>query len=373
MTDDTQNIERTCGMKRFAVSVVAAAMLLAGCAGTREESSSDTESYPSEVTSRPDDSGSVKLKDYSAPDFLENAAPADVLSDVVERSFDPAEILVEPEQQPFEGYKCTGLFGDLCYVFKQGDNYGLLSMDGEVLLDPEGITKITAVGTSLLAVKYEDKPREYYRVTADGIRKADIGSFDKRRITFEPVYAEDDSREHYSVRVDGEEVSERTWLSYKELAPESLDTTQRYEAVYYAENAEGGFYLAFDGLYGLTVFRAECGYAEIKIGELYGDFYITDPNELTELKTLIGSFGDDTSAKGAPKNGSDTDYIRIVIGRQSDEERSCYTLSPEGYCFTELYRSDESTKGNSRFFRKLDPETFTDLVYWVNRTLGEEG
>ena len=359
-------------MKRFAVSAAAAVILLSGCAGTQEEISSGTESNSSAVTTRPDDSGSVKLKDYSAPDFLENAAPADVLSDVAERSFDPAEILVEPEQQPFEGYKCTGLFRGMCYVFKQDGNYGLLSAEGEVLLPPDGITKITAAGASLLAVKRENGEREYYRVDEDGISKTDIGTFDKRRITFEAVIPEGDSKEHYSVRVDGAEVSERTWLSYREIAPESLDTEQHYEAVYYAENAEGGFYLAFDSLYNLTVCRAECGYAEIRIGELYGDFYITDPGDLTELKTLIGSFGDDNAVNGVPKNGSDTDYIRIVIGRQSDEERSCYTLSPEGYCFTEVYRPEDSAKGNSRYFRKLDPETFTDLVYWVNTTLGEE-
>lgn len=359
-------------MKKIAVSVIAAALLLAGCAGNQNDSSSEQDSPPAESTSRPDDSGSVKLKDYSAPDFLENALPADVLSDVVERKFDPAELLVEPEKQPFEGYKCTGVFNGMCYVFKKNGYYGILSSNGKVLLKPNGITKITAVGTSLLAVKYEDKPREYYRVDPNGIYKTEIGAFDKSRITFETVSGGSDSNEHYSVRVDGEDVSGRTWLKYTEISPDSLDTDQHFEAVYYAENADGGFYLAFDSLYNLTICRAECGYAEIRIGELYGDFYITDPNDLTELNDLISSFGDDSDPHDAPKSDKDSDYVRIVIGRKDSGDRSCYTISPEGYCFTEIYRSDKSAKGDSRYFRKLDPETFTDLVYWVNITLGEK-
>lgn len=363
-------------IKKLAVTAAALALAfsLSGCTSEPDGSSSEEPGRPAEVTTRSDDSGSVKLKNYTEPTFLQELPAADVLSDVSERSFDTASILTEPEKQPFEGYKCTGLFGDMCYIFKEEDGYGLLSLGGEVLLEPEGIVKITAVGTSLLSVRYEDGSRTFYRVDENGIYETEIGSFDKSRITFEEVGEENgdsDANTHYTVLVDRAEVCSKQWLSWEETPCETLDTEQRYEAVYYAQNAEGGFYLAFDSLYNLTIYRAERGYVEIRAGDIYGSFYITDPDELTDLQTLIDSFGDDLSG-GTPKGEGSSDYVRVVIGRQQDGDRSVYTISPDGYCLTELFRTDSSKRDGTRYFRKLSGDTFSDLVYWAEKVCTEE-
>lgn len=355
-----------------ALLTAALAVFSAGCSRDRSEPVVEEDSKPAESTVKPDETGNIQMMDYSVPDLLIDAPKADVLADVKYRSFDPAAVLTEPERQPINGYKCTGFFNNMCYIYKENDSYGILSLSGEILLEAGDITKITAESPEMISVRRVDKPRELYHVGYDGVTLVQDKKFDRSRISFDPS---EENETGLLLRVDGKDIYSAEWTRWRsaepvdlsELDTDTADGEFSYEAVFLAENSRGKYYLAFDKYFNLTVCAAELGYAELKIGDLYGGYYITDQTDYDDLTTLVSSFGDDRTASAAPKGDSGSDYIRIVLGRSDDDEKTVYTISPDGFCFTEL----SGGEGVNRYFRKLSPETYTDLVYWVDKKLNK--
>ena len=216
-----------------------------------------------------------------------------------------------------------------------------------------------------------EKPRELYHVSYEGLTPIQAKKFDISRISFEPS---EENESGLTLRVDGRDLYSGEWAHWRTAEPinlNALDTVQEesdlgYEAVFLAENSKGKYYLAFDKYFNLTVCAAELGYAELKIGGLYGRYYITDATDFEDLSTLVSSFGDDRTAYSLPKGDSGSDYIRIVLGR--DDEQKIYTISPDGFCFAEVMGGE-----NIFFFNDTaTTEIYTDLVYWVDKKLSKD-
>ena len=354
------------------ISAAAAAVFAfgaAGCSRSQKDPVLEEDSKPVESTAKPEEGGNVKIMDRTSPDFLAEAPDADVLADVTYRSFDPAAILFEPERQPINGYRCTGFFNNMCYIYKVDEYYGLLSLSGDVLLAPDGIVKITPESPEILSVRTAEGSRKLYHIGFDGVIPIQSKKFDINRISFEP----NEEETSLTLRIDGKDIDNEQWRTWKSfsltdtdtLDTENTDSEHKYEAVFLAENERGTYYLAFDRYCNLTVCRAELGSVELRIGELYGSFYVTDPEAYKDLTTLVNAFGNESAVPELPGGSSSADYIRLVFGRNSDPDKSIYTIAPDGYCFTEL----SSGENSSRYFRKLSPDTFTDLVYWTEMKL----
>ena len=96
--------------KRLLAAAVCLTLLCTGCASNKNSGSDEKSSSQSDSAVKKDTS--VKMKSYELPKFLADQQKADVLSNVIYKSFDPASIMVEPKEQPFEGYKCTACFND---------------------------------------------------------------------------------------------------------------------------------------------------------------------------------------------------------------------------------------------------------------------
>ncbi len=362
--------------KKFLTAALAALVAVSGsaCSRTHTEPVPEEQSKPAQSTVRQEDGG-VKFKD-AAPDFLAAAPEPDVLADVVYRSFDPDSVLTEPDRQAVEGFECTALFNNMCYIYREGDFFGVVSPTGRVLIEPDDVTQISAVSPELIAVTRRDGQIRLYRVSFDAVMPVQARKFDISRIAFEPVGEEENAR-GFILRIDGGDIKSdvwKEWNSFEEVSIDGLNTSagegeQKTEAVFLAENSRGRFYLLFDKYCNYTVCRAELGFAELKIGELYGGFYVTDPEAYRDLETLVSAFGDENGSPGLPSGDSGSDYIRLVFGRDDETDRAVYTISPEGYCFTELLQG----KSVSRYFRKMSPETFSDLVVWVEKKLGKAG
>ncbi len=352
---------------RRIIPVMTAALLLAACSkgsGSASESTSGT-SAPSKTPTE----SSVRMNEKHAefPEQLRGMTKADVLTNAVYSTFDAASLIVEPETQPFDGYKCTAAF-DGCYIFKDDKGYGLLDSKGNVLIPSDGVKKITAVAPTILSVRYTDNSTVYYRISADSISEERV-SFDKSRISFEQLMGGEDDMydsQHFVIALDGETLYESKWLGYEELDPKSLDTAEDCAAVYKAWNGIGAYYLVFDRYCNLTVYEAEYAKVKLHIGDDYCECYITDPDDYDDLETLIGSFGSEERTD-APEHSGGSDYIRIE-GGLAENTRWTRTVSPDGYCFTEIY-PDENKADNGTYpdmyFTVMNPRTFIDLVSWT--------
>ncbi len=326
-----------------------------------EESSTQSESAVKKDTS-------VKMKKYELPKFLADSKKADVLSNVVYKSFDPAALMVEPEKQPFEGYKCSACFNDTLYIFSDGENYGLLNSRGEVILPSAGISKISAVAAGILRASREDGTTVYYRVSGDNIKEENIADFDISRISFEPISSLTSSDEGqnstgYLLCLDGVQIYDTEWVTVNKLDPSSLDTSKSCEAVYKASAGSAYYYITFDKFYNLTIYECEYGVIRMQLRGKEAECYVLNQEHYKDLCTLIGSFGSENRSARVSAEADD-DYIQLDLGT-SDEDKKIVTISPDGFCFTEA-------ADGTKYFNVMDPQTFTDLVSWIDGTLSTE-
>lgn len=310
---------------------------------------------------------SDRVKSYSFPQFLEGSPEADMLSNAVFKSFDPAQLMVEPEKQPFSDYKCTACFDGKVYIFKQDENYGLLDMAGGVLVEADGIKKISAAAVDLLQIKYEDGSTAYFHVDDKGGEFSAVGEFLVQRIGFRRNEASEEYPEScYTITLDGNDIYTGVWDSVSQVDSETLDTSKKYEAVFKAESPSGAFYVCFDSFYNFAVYEAAYGFISLKVGGEYGECYIVNGDDYDELVTLISSFGREDGAD-MPSKDENEDFIQITLGL-SGGEKTVITVSADGYCLTD--KSGEN--GASRFFSVMSRETFADLISWVDSALGAE-
>ena len=354
-------------VKRLMAFAVCAAMLL--CSGCRKNKNSESpDADPAVTKSTVKKEKDVTIKNYGLPGFLKASQKADVLSNVIYKSFDPASLMVEPKKQPFKGYKCTACFDDTLYIFVDGENYGLLNSLGEELLPSEGISKITAAAAGLLRVTYKDGKTEYYRVDGEKIKEEKVADFDPQRVSFEPLpyYSENEDEadtDRYILCLDGVQIYDAEWSDFKALSADEVDTQKSFEAIYRASSGSVSYYITFDKFYNLTVYECEYGFISMKLRGEEAQCYILDHDHYKDLRTLIGSFGSENRSASVSEEGDD-DYIQITLVADTDEPEKV-TISPDGFCFT------ESADGR-KFFTVMDTETFTDLVSWINETLASE-
>ncbi|SDA19089.1 hypothetical protein SAMN02910447_01413 [Ruminococcus sp. YE71] len=349
-------------------AILSAAVLLTACSKGSGGGNESRGLSPDSSKSSKDSSVRMNEKHAEFPESLKGLTKADVLRNVVFTTFDAASLIVEPEKQPFNGYKCTACFNGSYYIFKDDKGFGLLDQRGSELINSDRVKKITAVSPDMISVKYSDNTTKYFRTVNGGIKEEKV-SFDKNRIAFEPLTGGEEDMydtQHYVVTLDGNILYESKWIGYEETDLKSLDTSEDYETVYKAWNGRGLYYLAFDRFCNLTVCEAEYAKVELRIGEDYCECYITDPDEYDDLETLISSFGSEERTD-APGKASGSDYIRIE-GGLAEGSRWVRTISPDGYCFTEL-APDKSDAANAAFpdmyFTVMNPRTFTDLVSWT--------
>lgn len=359
-------------MRKFgyiASAVLCAAVLAAS--GCNNESNGSEEGSSAAVTSGTvQNNGDIQLKTYAFPEFLSSQGDADMLSNAVYRSFDPAAIMVEPERQPFDGYKCTACFNELYYIFKDGEHYGLMNGSGTELIGSDGIKKISAASVNLLQIKYDDGTTAYFQTDdAGGGVFVVIEDFDESRIGFAlNRSASEDGQDTYTLQIDGANVYDTAWLSAETANISELDTSRKCEAVYKVTSGSGSYYITFDKFYNFTVYEAAYGFISLKIGGEYGECYILSAKDYSELETLISSFGRESGA-GAPSKDENADYIQITMGLES-ENRRVLTVSADGYCLTDNISDDSSA--NDKYFTVMSKETFVDLVNWVDSALGTE-
>jgi hypothetical protein len=338
---------------------------MAGCA--KNESESEAESTTA-TESPTQSSGSIQLKSYRFPEFLSELGGADMLSNVIYQSFNSADVMVEPEKQPFEGYKCTACFGDSYYVYKDGENYGLMNSDGIAVLEPYGIKSLTAVSATELKVKYDDGTTAYFQADGYSGEFIDTDEFDSSRISFARSSGDDENSDAYTLQLDGEDVYGEVWTSAEEINISELDTERSCEAVYKTTLGGDSYYIAFDRFYNFTVYEAPYAFICLKIGGEYGECYVADSSDYAELETLISSFGSENSAS-PPSKDENYDYIQITLGLQSDSQ-SVLTVSADGYCLTDNISSESGA--DNKFFTVMSTDTFADLISWVDSTLGKE-
>jgi hypothetical protein len=337
------------------------------------------------------------MKTYEFPEFLSEIGSADMLSNAVYKSFDTSELLIEPEKQPFEDYKCTACFSENYYIFISGENYGLLDSSGNVLIPSENVKKITPVSVDLLQIKYDDNTTAYFR-TMDGSGETEvIEDFDMTRIAFvkqgynsdsgngngsDDGYAIGDGNgngednvdsgssetvDTYSLQIDGNVVYDGQWTSVEQIDIDSVNTSHSCEAIYKAVSVSGTQFITFDKLYNFTVYDAPNGFVSLKIGGEYGECYILNSDDYSELETLISSFGSELRVN-PPSKDENADYIRITLGL-SDSVSQTLTVSSDGYCLVDKESEDGS---GDRYFKVMSSETFIDLINWVDETLGKE-
>ncbi|MBR1723788.1 MAG: hypothetical protein IJ723_02035, partial [Ruminococcus sp.] len=163
--------------------------------------------------------------------------------------------------------------------------------------------------------------------------------------------------------LDGVQIYDTEWVSFERLDPGSLDTQKSCEAVYKASAGSASYYITFDKFYNLTIYECEYGFVRMQLRGKQAECYLLDQEHYKDLRTLIGSFGNESrSAKVSAE--AENDYIQVTLGT-ADDDKETVTISPDGFCFTE-------TADGGKYFGVMDPETFTDLVSWIDGTLSTE-
>ncbi|MBP3270977.1 MAG: hypothetical protein J6M17_01965 [Ruminococcus sp.] len=357
---------------RVFLLITAAALALSGCQKSGGNDSGGKNSGTSE--SRTSKEQNVKMNEKRAefPQILSELGEADVLSNEVFTTFDEASVMVEPETQPFEGYKCTACVAENYYIFMTENGYGLLNGLGEEIIKPEGIEKLSAVSNELICANLGKGKRVYYKLSEGSARVVDNMDFDGSRINFELLTDGDEEYQdsnHFVVTLDGERIYDSKWTSFEIVDPKKLDTSRNCSSVYSAWNGTGKYYLVFDRYYNLTVYKAEYAKVMLKIGEDYGECYITDPDDYDDLVTLINSFGNEGRDNTA-ETGSGGDYIKIAGGLSSEESKWVKTLTADGYCYTESFEDEDGSADIS--VDVMNPRTYTDLVDWTEAAVTSE-
>ncbi|MBO5559554.1 hypothetical protein [Ruminococcus sp.] len=371
---------------RMAVLLMTGAMVfsLFGCSQKNDsESGKDTASSGKETKAVPD---KVELKNYKFPEFLKDIKQPDVLSSPVYVSFAESDYMTGIAEQPFEGYNCSAMIGNSLYVYEDGKFKGLLDTNGKVVLAADTYTSISPCSRGTLVLSRDKElnaPDDYMTFNGLGIvTLIDQPEFKQDKISVaqevRSVKPEDDKHEEsYNVQnlkiSESEVVGEGTvycdWDKVEAVSAQSINTLRPYSAYYRAEKNGEFYYICFDRFYNYTIYNGAYGYVRLKVGEGYGECYILDYDDYTELTKLIESFGETSSVKSPSKDES-LDYIQLETGYGTEDVVSM-TISADGYCLTDHTVTGEQ-QTNNKFFSILDKESFVSLVKWVDQVLSTE-
>ena len=372
-------------LKKLTALLGALVMMLtmAGCSSTTAKGSSSKASTTAKAA-KPSP-GKVKLKSYEFPEFLSGNKKPDMLSNVVYTSFDPKNVVREITDQPFEGYECTQLIDDTLYVYKQGKHCGLLSRDGEVILEAENYAEITPCAPNMLALsrdKENNLPDDhaYYQLTGE-VRVVNASEFDIDALSIasspkelsEPVQdPEAETPMVYDVMMpDGTKLGEAAgmtgWDSVTETDLTQLQTEKTFSRCYSVTKDTDKYVIGIDKFGNYTIFGGVYGYVRLKVGEDYGECYILSGEDHSELEQMISYFGASSSAV-VPSSDTGLDYIQLELATGRPDSRTV-TVSADGFCLTDNNSGEQAA---NKYFTKLDKESFVSLVQWVDQVLSQE-
>lgn len=342
-------------------------VMLCGCSSGK--SGVSDESQTSQTDSLPEKS-SVTVKTYDFPEFLYPYGEAEELSSAVYTSFDEASVVVEPETQPFDGYKCTACVDGSYYIYVSDDNYGLLNGDGTELISSSGVASITAISADVLKIEYEDGSLVHFRLDGVSGEMFMPEEFDESRIGFSKQSGGEDEKDVYVLQLDGENLYETSWSSFEKADESLLDTSLEFAAFYKVSNGAADYYIGFDEYYNFTIYEKSYGFISAKVGGEYGECYISSYDDYTELQTLISSFGSE-SAVFSPSADETEDFVQISFGIDGGRS-SVMTVSPDGCCFVETLNGENDEEAINKYFIAMGEDTFIDLINWMNCTLALE-
>ena len=366
--------------------MLSAVMVLSLCScsqDTGDDSGASTTSSAKEAKAVPD---KVELKNYKFPEFLDDIKQPDVLSSPVYVSFAASDYMTEVTEQPFDKYECTAVISNSLYVYSEGKFKGLLDKTGKVLLEADTYTSIMPCSKGVLQLSRDKElnaPDDYYSFNVLGIiSPSEPPDFKADNITVsenivdeqtEDEDAENDNKVCDLIVGGDKTVGEGTvycgWEKIEAVTAQSIGTSRPFNAFYKAEKNGELYYICFDRFYNYTIYNGAYGYVRLKVGDGYGECYILDHEDYTELERLVESFGSSGTVK-SPGKDEGLDYIQLELGCGTDD-MTVMTISSDGYCLTEHTASGEKTV-NNKYFSVLDKESFVSLVKWVDKVLSTE-
>lgn len=352
---------------RIMIALAASALAMCGCEETVSSSSQPEEKPPVQttaVTTQP-----VEVREYSFPEFVRSRAAGDMLSNVINVGFDPAEAESYLETDPFKDYNCERCLGGEYYTFYEDDYVGLLNSQGTVILNPDKYSSAKMAAKDLIVLSYPEgsnkKDSDSYFQVSGG-----FGHFITREEAFKleitAIAVDESTAVQHALAVRGT-VDSAVYDSIEKLEPSQIVTDKSFSQIYKAVLGSRAYYLVLDDYLNITVCEAPYAQISFKIGGEFGKCYVLDGDDHTELQKMIQSFGTETMSVKPGKDEA-MDYIRIESGLNIGDKK-IFTMSPDGFCLTESFAPDGSA---NRFFTLYPKDTFVDLVNWVAEVAGKE-
>lgn len=346
------------------VCALSAQLLLCGCEEPETASVSVEEKPQKQTTSS--QTSSVEVKEYHYPEFANNAEVNDMLSNVINTGFKQKDAETSLEFSPFPDYICSSCLLGEYYTFFEDDFVGILNSKGTVILKPDKYAQAEAVSADLIRLSYPEKtdkkPDLFY--VGNGFGTV-ISDKEAEEVTVVPMDSGDGAPLQYALSVRGT-ADEHIYDSIEEIPVSSIITKSIYYKAYKAVLGTRCYYLMLDSYCNITVCEAPYAQVRFKIGGEYGQCYILDGDDHTELMKMIRSFGSDIISVKPSKDES-LDFIQIESGL-SIGTKTILTMSPDGFCFTETV----SEGAYNKYFAIYPKDTFVDLVNWVAEVIPKE-
>ena len=347
-----------------ALACAVSLLLLCGCDEAPGSSSSTGEKAQKQTTSVP--AQPVEVKEYSYPEFVKNKAVKDMLSNVISTGFDPKEAETFLKVSPFKDYNCDRCLGGEYYTYYEDDLVGILNSDGQVILQPDKYSAAEMVAKDLILLTPAKGKNKVEFFLVNGGTGSIISREEAAQVSVCPISTDGITSEQYSLEVRGVTAAD-VYDKIEKADPAGIVTERKFSEIYKAVIGNRCYYLVLDEYKNITVCEAPYALISFKIGGEFGQCYVLDGDDHTELLKMIHSFGIETiSVK--PSKDETLDYIRIESGLNIGEKRTV-TMSPDGFCLTETVTENGVP---NRFFSLYPKDTFVDLVSWVAEVASKE-
>ena len=240
-------------------------------------------------------------------------------------------------------------------------------------------TEITVVSNGILQLSYDKErnaPMQYMKYDSDG----NLSDYKHKKFSTDSLYTyesqADDSGTNtvYSLMLpDGKNVvssdGSDKWDSVEKISADSIATNKAYKGCCKLTKNGGIYYACFDDFYNYDIYEGAYAKVCVKVGGEYGECYLADHDDYTELVKMIDSFGN-ASYRTAPSKDPGLDFIQITLGLKENTKTEI-TISSDGYCLTDTIEAAEGEAVN-KYFSYLDKEDFADLILWCDQVLAEE-
>ncbi len=309
----------------------------------------------------------VEIKEYGFPEFVEDKATSDMLSNVISSGFDPAAAESFLDVSPFEDYNCDRCLGGEYYTFFEEDYIGVLDSNGALLVKPDKYTGADMVSKDLIRLSYPEKSgKKPDLLLVNKYTSRIVSDMEAQKTEIVTILTGDRNNNQYALSVRGQSATD-AYDSIEKLSSSQVVTNKPFSEIYKAVIGNQCYFLVLDEYRNITVCEAPYALISFKLAGQYGQCYILNNDDHSELLKMIHSFGSETISVKPSKDES-LDYIRIESGLNIGEKRTI-TMSPDGFCLTE---TGSEAEGINRFFALYPKETFVDLVSWVNEVVSKE-